>query len=58
MPLDLRPKKTRKIRQALKAEQKYARLSGKGRGSGSGLAIFGPNVIGSKPLLHPNEHLA
>jgi len=26
VPLDLRPKKTKKIRQALKAEQKYAQL--------------------------------
>mmetsp|Transcript_81019 Transcript_81019/g.99256 ORF Transcript_81019/g.99256 Transcript_81019/m.99256 type:complete len:124 (+) Transcript_81019:61-432(+) len=27
VPLDLRPKKTRKIRQALKAEQKYAKTA-------------------------------
>ena len=32
VPLDLRPKKTRKIRQALKAEQKYASLGGRRRG--------------------------
>ena len=27
MPLDLRPKKTRKIRQALKPEQRYAKTA-------------------------------